>query len=265
MAIMDSTTRQGFGCMRLGPGAEHVVERALDLGVRFLDTADMYGSGVNEEVVGRAIRHRRDEVVLATKFGVIWGPDGTWSVRGDAAYVRTACEASLRRLGVEHIDLYYLHTPDPDVPVAETVAAMAQLVDAGLVRHLGLSNTHRSHRPAAVRGACSGISAGRSATRVRGCAPNPGPRPRRCGQFASGRAGGSRSPAHRGLDASPRCRSGRIWPGVRPADDQVRGAGMPAPPTARPLPGPLTLADRPAGSGIGRVVCRARGGGGGGH
>jgi aryl-alcohol dehydrogenase-like predicted oxidoreductase len=110
---MLSTTRQGLRCTTLGRGKETVVERALDLGVTVLDTADMYGSGVNEEVVGQAIRHRRDEVFLGTKFGCIRGEGGSWSIRGDAAYVRTACEASLRRLGVDYIDLYYLHTLNP--------------------------------------------------------------------------------------------------------------------------------------------------------
>ncbi len=145
--------------MRLDQGNENVIERALDLGVTFLDTADMYGSGMNEELVGRAIRHRRDDVVLGTKFGVIWGEGGSWTIRGDAAYVRTACEASLRRLGVEYIDLYYLHIPDPLVPVEESVAAMADLVTAGLVRQLGLSNVsadelragHAVHPIAAVQ------------------------------------------------------------------------------------------------------------------
>lgn len=134
---------QGLGCMRMRPGdAESgaVIGRALDLGVTFLDTADMYGSGANEELVGQAIRGRRDEVVLATKFGVIWGSDGSWTVRGDAAYVRPACEASLRRLGTDVIDLYYLHTPDHSVPIEESVGAMAELVAAGKARHLGLSN-----------------------------------------------------------------------------------------------------------------------------
>jgi aryl-alcohol dehydrogenase-like predicted oxidoreductase len=157
--IMLETTRQGFGCMALEPGGENVIRRALDLGIRFLDTADMYGNGVNEELVGRAVRHRRDDLVLATKFGVVWGEGGSWSIRGDASYVRTACEASLRRLGVEQIDLYYLHIPDPAVPVEESVAAMADLVTAGLVGELGLSNVsadelraaHAVHPIAAVQ------------------------------------------------------------------------------------------------------------------
>ncbi|QFZ24852.1 aldo/keto reductase [Saccharothrix syringae] len=112
------------------------VHRALDLGVTLLDTADVYGAGANEELVGRAIADRRDRVVLATKFALA---DPDRRPRGDAAYVRQAAEASLRRLGVDHIDLYYQHRVDPEVPVEETVGAMAELVRQGKVRHLGLS------------------------------------------------------------------------------------------------------------------------------
>ncbi|WP_189225746.1 aldo/keto reductase [Saccharothrix coeruleofusca] len=112
------------------------IHRALELGVTLLDTADVYGAGANEELVGRAIADRRDSVVLATKFGL---GSGTRVVRGDAEYVRSACEASLRRLGVDHIDLYYQHRVDPEVPVEETVGAMASLVEQGKVRYLGLS------------------------------------------------------------------------------------------------------------------------------
>jgi aryl-alcohol dehydrogenase-like predicted oxidoreductase len=117
------------------------INLALDLGVTFLDTADMYGPFVNEELVGRAIASRRDEVVLATKFGNVRNPDDPTkrSVRGDAAYVRSACEASLQRLGVDHIDLYYQHRQDPTVPIEETVGAMAQLAAEGKILHLGLS------------------------------------------------------------------------------------------------------------------------------
>jgi aryl-alcohol dehydrogenase-like predicted oxidoreductase len=114
-----------------------VVNRALDRGVRLLDTADMYG---NEALVGRAISGRRDEVLLATKFGVVWGEGGAWSVHADAAYVHRACEGSLRRLGVEVIDLYYLHHRSDETPIEETVSAMAELVEQGKVRSLGLSN-----------------------------------------------------------------------------------------------------------------------------
>ncbi|MER5266815.1 aldo/keto reductase [Actinosynnema sp. NPDC002837] len=117
-------------------GSIATIHRALDLGVTLLDTADVYGAGANEELVGRAIRGRRDEVVLATKFG-LGDPDRR--PRGDAAYVEQALDASLRRLGVDHVDLYYQHRVDPDVPIEETVGAMAELVAEGKVRHLGLS------------------------------------------------------------------------------------------------------------------------------
>jgi len=116
------------------------IHRALDLGIDFLDTADMYGVGENERLVGRAIRDRRDGVVLATKFGNVRAPDGaSLGVRGDPSYVRQACEASLQRLGVDHIDLYYQHRVDPQVPIEETVGAMAALVQDGKVLRLGLS------------------------------------------------------------------------------------------------------------------------------
>ena len=114
-----------------------VVHAALDAGVIMLDTADMYG---NEALVGRTIRGRRDEVLLCSKFGVVWGDDGDWSVRADAAYVHQACEASLRRLDVETIDLYYLHHRSDKTPIEETITAMAALVEKGKVRALGLSN-----------------------------------------------------------------------------------------------------------------------------
>jgi aryl-alcohol dehydrogenase-like predicted oxidoreductase len=112
----------------------------LDLAVEFLDTADMYGVGRNEELVGRAIRGRRDRVVIATKFGIVRSADGgRLGISGKADYVRSACEASLRRLGVDVIDLYYQHRVDPKTPIEETVGAMAMLVKEGKVRHLGLS------------------------------------------------------------------------------------------------------------------------------
>jgi aryl-alcohol dehydrogenase-like predicted oxidoreductase len=138
----------GLGCMGMSEfyGARDEEEalttlaRALDLGVSFLDTADMYGPFTNEKLVGRAIRDRRDEVVLATKFGNVRGEQGErLGIRGDAEYVRQACDASLERLGVEHIDLYYQHRVDRETPIEETVGAMAELVEAGKVRHLGLS------------------------------------------------------------------------------------------------------------------------------
>ena len=116
------------------------IHRALDLGCNFLDTADMYGPFKNEELVGRAIRDRRDDVVLATKFGNMRGDDGAFlGISGKADYVRQACDASLKRLGVDHIDLYYQHRVDRTTPIEETVGAMADLVRAGKVRHLGLS------------------------------------------------------------------------------------------------------------------------------
>jgi aryl-alcohol dehydrogenase-like predicted oxidoreductase len=115
------------------------IHRALELGIDFLDTADVYGDGHNERLVGRALAGRRDEVVLATKFGNRRYPDGTRGIDGSPEYVREACDASLQRLGVDVIDLYYQHRPDPDTPVEETVGAMAELVAAGKVRHLGLS------------------------------------------------------------------------------------------------------------------------------
>ncbi|MGW5118212.1 aldo/keto reductase [Streptomyces noursei] len=138
---------QGLGCMGMshGYGASDddqsiaTLRHALDLGVSLLDTADFYGAGHNEELIGRAIAGRRDEVVLATKFGFANRLGEPTAIRGDAPYVREACDASLRRLGVDHIDLYYQHRVDPDVPIEETVGAMAELVAAGKVRHLGLS------------------------------------------------------------------------------------------------------------------------------
>src|ERR1044071_3472574 len=116
------------------------IHRALELGVNFLDTADMYGVGENEELVGRAIRGGGEGVVLATKFGNVRGEDGSFlGVSGRPEYVRTACEASLRRLRVDVIDLYYQHRVDPNTPIEETVGAMSRLVEEGKVRHLGLS------------------------------------------------------------------------------------------------------------------------------
>jgi aryl-alcohol dehydrogenase-like predicted oxidoreductase len=120
--------------------AVRTIHRALELGVNFLDTADMYGPFTNEKLVGRAISDRRDQVVLATKFGNSRGEDGEFlGIRGDAEYVRQACDASLQRLGVDHIDLYYQHRVDQTVEIEETVGAMKELVESGKVRHLGLS------------------------------------------------------------------------------------------------------------------------------
>lgn len=146
----------GFGCMSLsgtyGPAddddSRRTLATALDLGIDCFDTADVYGLGHNETLVGEVLRPHRDEVVIATKFGFT-APPGTSApvVRGDAAYVREACDASLGRLGIDTIDLYYAHRIDPQVPIEETVGAMAELVAAGKVRHLGLSEA----APATIR------------------------------------------------------------------------------------------------------------------
>jgi aryl-alcohol dehydrogenase-like predicted oxidoreductase len=159
---------EGLGCMGMSEfygsadeaEARSVIQRALDLGVTFLDTADMYGPFTNEKLVGEAIAARREEVVLATKFGNVRGENGErLGVRGDPEYVRRCCEDSLRRLGVERIDLYYQHRVDPKVPIEETVGAMAELVAAGKVAHLGLSEAasetirraHATHPIAALQ------------------------------------------------------------------------------------------------------------------
>ena len=138
----------GLGCMGMSEfyGASDdatsiaVIHRALELGVTLLDTADMYGAGRNEELVARALAGRRDQAFLCTKFAVMRGEDGSFrGISGRPEYVAKACDASLRRLGTDHIDLYYQHRVDPEVPIEETVGAMAELVKAGKVRYLGLS------------------------------------------------------------------------------------------------------------------------------
>src|SRR6195952_3360708 len=143
-----TVSSMGLGCMGMSEfygtpdeqGGIDTIHRALDLGVTFLDTADMYGPFINEQLVGKAISARRDDVQLATKFGNKRGANGErLGIDGSPEYVRNACDDSLQRLGVDHIDLYYQHRVDPTVPIEETVGAMAELVQAGKVRHLGLS------------------------------------------------------------------------------------------------------------------------------
>jgi len=160
-------TAIGLGCMSLsgvyGPSdeaaGERFVQQAVDLGVEFLDSSDMYGWGQNESLLGRALKGRRDKVVLASKFGQTQNPGGQNGVDGRPEYVAQACEASLKRLGVDHIDVYFQHRVDPNVPVEDTVGAMARLVEQGKVKHLGLCEAtpqriaaaHKVHPIAAVQ------------------------------------------------------------------------------------------------------------------
>jgi aryl-alcohol dehydrogenase-like predicted oxidoreductase len=155
-----SVSAIGLGCMGMSDfygesdDAHSVatLNRALDIGVTFWDTSDMYGTGRNEELLARVLSERRDEVELATKFGIRRGPDGSMlGISGHPEYVRQACDASLKRLGVDHIDLYYQHRFDPTVPIEDTVGAMAELVTEGKVRHLGMSEAS----PATLRRAAA--------------------------------------------------------------------------------------------------------------
>ena len=215
----DNLPRQGFGAMRLrdessgdpdrDPGA--VINRALDAGVAMVDTADAYG---NEALVGRAISGRRDEDILASKFGLVWGEGGDWSVRADAAYVRRACEASLGRLEVEVIDLDYLHHRSDETPIEETVAALAGLVAEGQGPHPGAVGCYAGRPPAGQRRTPDHCGAGGVVTGASGLRAAASHRPRARGDRSCALADRPRTAALAGR--WPLRQHGARSPAVRP-------------------------------------------------
>src|SRR5207245_6742924 len=191
----------GLGCMSMsgtyGKGDDaqsiEVVHRALDLGVNFLDSSDMYGFGHNDELLGRAIHGRRDQVVVTTKFGQVRTPEGRATANGRPDYVVQPCDASLKRLGVDVIDLYYQHRVDPTVPIEDTVGAMKRLIEQGKVRYLGLCEA----APATIRPPIRSTRSARSRASSR-CSIASRPR-RRCPRCAS--SASPSSPTHRSVAA----------------------------------------------------------------